>query len=108
MKETLEFSDSINPNEQLPANTYDVKSPTCTYEAICRRRELQDWGQIWLQPSEPLPNWAIAENNALRPYLFGGEKFQRDQADAFFDNNECLRASGHIYENPLICDGAGG
>jgi hypothetical protein len=52
--------------------------------------------------------WAILENDALRPYLIGGEKFQREQANAFFNNNECLRASGHIYENPLICDEAEG
>jgi hypothetical protein len=96
------------PNAPIPVNSYNTKTPTCTYEAICRRRELQDWIDIWLHPSETLPNWAIAENNALRPYLVGGEKFQREQANAFFDNNEYLRASGHIYENPLICDGAGG
>jgi hypothetical protein len=95
------------PEATIPANTYDIKSPTCTYEAIYRRRELQDWGQIWLHPSEPLPNWARAENDALRPYLIGGEKFKKDQADAFFNNNECLRDCRSSYENPLLCDSAG-
>jgi hypothetical protein len=46
--------------------------------------------------------WAIAENNALKPWLRGGEKFQKDQADAYFRNNEALKERRKYLENPFF------